>query len=58
MPTMIARGGSVIARCSGNLVEVVSTTPEQGFPARTESGEGHPSIRFTSGRAKVEIRER
>jgi hypothetical protein len=58
-PTVVTSpGGSVIARCAGNLVEVVSAMPAQGFQARTEPGEDHPSIRFTSGRTRVEIRLR
>jgi len=58
-PTVVTSpGGSVIARCSGNLVEVVSALPAQGFQARTESGEDHPSIRFSSGRTRVEIKLR
>lgn len=58
-PTVVtSQGGTVVARCSGGLVEVMSTTPAQGFQARTESGEDHPSIRFTSGRTRVEIRLR
>jgi hypothetical protein len=58
-PTVVnSRGGSVIARCDGDLVQIMSTTPAQGFQTRAESGHDHPSIRFTSGRARVEIRLR
>lgn len=58
-PTVVnSRGGSVIARCDGDQVRIVSTTPAQGFQSRAESGHDHPSIRFTSGRARVEVRLR
>ncbi len=53
-----SQGGSVVARCAGDRVDVVSTTPAQGFQARTGSGGDRPSIRFSSGRGRVEIRLR
>lgn len=51
-------GGSIIARCTGGEVEVVSAMPAQGFQTRPDPGAHHPSIRFFSGRARVEVRLR
>jgi hypothetical protein len=52
-------GGTVIASCTGGLVRVVSASPAQGWQlAELEQGGNHPSIRFTSGRDRVEVRSR
>ncbi len=48
----------MIARCSGTEVQIVSTNPGQGYQASTESEADHPRIRFTTGRARVEVRLR
>ncbi len=52
-------GGTVIAGCTGELVQVVSATPAQGWQlSDLEQSGDHPSIRFTSGRELVEVRLR
>ncbi|WNV88427.1 hypothetical protein [Umezawaea sp. Da 62-37] len=53
-----SRGGTVIARCSGTGVEIVSTTPGQGYQSSTESEADHPRVRFSAGRTRVEVRLR
>lgn len=49
-------GGTVVARCSGGVVQVVSASPAQGFQVHAESGEDPGRVRFESGRARVELR--
>lgn len=53
-------GGTVVSRCTANgLVEVITATPAQGWWLDHESGsEDHPSVRFTNGEEKYEVRLR
>jgi cytoskeletal protein RodZ len=53
-------GGTVISRCTANgLVEVVTATPAQGYQLDSEDGiEDHPSVKFTNGDTKIEVRLR
>jgi hypothetical protein len=55
-----SQGGTVIARCAPDGVEVLSATPAQGYQVSSSSHEidDHPSVRFTSGRTEVEVRLR
>ncbi|MET1074007.1 MAG: hypothetical protein ABWY11_15280 [Umezawaea sp.] len=53
-----SQGGTVIARCSGAGVEIVSANPGQGYQASTEAEADHPRVRFTGGRGRVEVRLR
>lgn len=46
-------GGTIVARCTGQAVEVVSATPAQGFRLHEEH-EG-PRVRFRSNEAEVEV---
>jgi hypothetical protein len=60
LPTVTA-GGTVISRCTTTgLVEILSATPAQGYQVEQEDHEldDHPSVKFTSGRQKVEVRLR
>jgi hypothetical protein len=56
----VTQGGTVISRCTPDgLVEVRSATPAQGFQLEHEDSlDDHPSVKFTNGRVKVEIRLR
>ena len=55
-PEVIATdGGTVLARCTGGVPEVVSATPAQGFRVQTEDDDGGPRIRFRSGGTRFEV---
>jgi hypothetical protein len=55
-PQVIATdGGTVLARCTGGTLEVVSATPAQGFRVQTEDDDGGPRIRFRSGDTRFEV---
>jgi hypothetical protein len=57
----VTTGGTVISRCTTTgLVEVLSASPAQGYQVEQEDHEldDHPSVKFTSGRQKVEVRLR
>ncbi|MFL6122253.1 hypothetical protein [Actinophytocola sp.] len=56
----VTEGGTVIARCTADgLVEVLSATPAQGYAVdREDHVEDHPSVRFSSGHRRVEVRLR
>jgi hypothetical protein len=53
-------GGTVLARCVPGGVQVVGSTPAQGF--QVDSGDDgiddHPSVKFRSGDREVEVRLR
>jgi hypothetical protein len=53
-------GGTVIARCEGALVRVVSASPAQGYQVDPDDDEveDHPSVRFRSGEQEIEVRLR
>jgi hypothetical protein len=54
-----SQGGTVIARCVPGGVEIVSTTPAQGYQASSDHEvEDHPKVEFTAGPTKVEVRLR
>ena len=55
-PEVIATaGGTVLARCTGGVPEVVSATPAQGFRVQTEDDDGGPRVRFRDGGTRVEV---
>ena len=55
-PEVIATdGGTVLARCTGGVPEVVSATPAQGFRVQTEDDDGGPRVRFRSGGTRFEV---
>jgi len=55
-PEVIATAaGTVLARCTGGVPEVVSATPAQGFRVQTEDDDGGPRVRFRDGGARVEV---
>jgi hypothetical protein len=53
-------GGTVISRCRADgLVEVVTESPAQGWWLDHENSVGdHPSVRFTNGEERYEVRLR
>jgi hypothetical protein len=54
-----SQGGTVIARCVPGGVEIVSTTPAQGYQASSDHEvDDHPKVEFTAGDIKVEVRLR
>ena len=55
-PEVIATaGGTVLARCTGDRPEVVSTTPAQGFRVQTADDDGGPRVRFRAGQTRIEV---
>jgi hypothetical protein len=58
--TVRSTGGTVWARCVPGGVEVVGSTPAQGYQIDRENEgiDDHPHVRFRSGRAEVEVRLR
>jgi hypothetical protein len=48
-------GGTVLARCTGGGVEIVSASPAQGFGVHDEGGEDGGRVRFESERTEVEM---
>jgi hypothetical protein len=58
------RGGTVISRCEGGLVRVVSASPAQGYRVDPDNDDldgdldDHPSVKFQSGEREIEIRLR
>ena len=49
-PEVIATaGGTVLARCTADVPEVVSATPAQGFRVQTDDDDGGPRVRFRAG---------
>lgn len=53
------RGGTIIARCAPGGVEVLSAAPAQGYQVSSERAvDDHPKVRFTAGKAEVEVRFR
>jgi hypothetical protein len=56
-PEVVATaGGTVLARCTGGVPEVVSATPAQGFRVQTEDDDGGPRVRFRAGKSRIEVR--
>ncbi len=53
-------GGTVLARCAPGGVEVVASTPAQGFQTEHEDDgvDDHPKITFVAGEREIEIRLR
>jgi hypothetical protein len=53
-------GGTVLARCVPGGVEVVGTSPAQGYgvDSADEGVDDHPHVRFRSGDREVEVRLR
>lgn len=49
-------GGTVLARCAGGVVEVVSASPAQGFRVHDEDGEDAGRVRFEAEDVEVEMR--
>lgn len=49
-------GGTVVARCTGGAVEVVSASPAQGFRVHDEGAEDAGRVRFESEDTEVEMR--
>lgn len=58
--TTVTDGGTVISRCEGALVRVVSASPAQGFQVDPDDDEvdDHPSVKFVSGEREIEVRLR
>lgn len=58
--TTVTEGGTVISRCEGTLVRVVSASPAQGFQVDPDDDEvdDHPSVKFVAGDREVEVRLR
>ena len=58
--TTVTEGGTVIARCEGALVRVVSASPAQGYQVDPDDDEveDHPSVKFQSGEREIEVRLR
>ena len=55
-PEVIATaGGTVLARCTADVPEVVSATPAQGFRVQTEDDDGGPRVRFRDGGTRIEV---
>jgi hypothetical protein len=55
-PDVIATaGGTVLARCTAGVAEVVSATPAQGFRVQTEFEDGGPRVRFRAGHERYEV---
>ncbi|GAB1515906.1 hypothetical protein [Actinophytocola sp. KF-1] len=58
--TTVTEGGTVIARCEGALVRVVSASPAQGYQVDPDDDEveDHPSVKFQSAEQEIEVRLR
>jgi hypothetical protein len=58
--TTVTEGGTVIARCDGALVRVVSASPAQGYQVDPDDDDldDHPSVKFQSGDREIEVRLR
>lgn len=58
--TTVTEGGTVIARCAGALVQVVSASPAQGYQVDPDDDDldDHPSVKFQSGEREIEVRLR
>jgi hypothetical protein len=58
--TVRSAGGTVWARCVPGGVEVVGSTPAQGYQTdREDEGvDDHPHVRFRGGEAEIEVRLR
>lgn len=58
--TTPTKGGTVISRCEGGLVHVLSTIPAQGYRVDGDDDDldDHPSVKFTSGEQEIEVRLR
>jgi hypothetical protein len=58
--TVHSAGGTVWARCVPGGVEVVGSTPAQGYQTDRENEgiDDHPHVRFRAGKAEVEVRLR
>ncbi len=58
--TTVTEGGTVIARCDGPLVRVVSASPAQGYRVDRDDDDAddHPSVKFQSGEQEIEVRLR
>lgn len=58
--TIQSEGGTVMARCEGTLVRIVSASPAQGFQVDPDDDEldDHPSVKFQSGEQEIEVRVR
>lgn len=55
-PDVVAtEGGTILARCTGDVADVVSATPAQGFRVQTESEDGGPRVRFRAGKTRIEV---
>jgi len=55
-PEVIATaGGTVLARCTAVVPQVVSATPAQGFRVQTEDDDGGPRVRFRDGGTRIEV---
>jgi hypothetical protein len=59
--TIRSAGGTVWARCAPGGVEVVGSTPAQGFGVESDDDDGiddHPKVEFTNGEREIEVRLR
>jgi hypothetical protein len=58
--TTETEGGTVIARCEGTLVKVLSSIPAQGYRVDSDDDDldDHPSVKFQSGEREIEVRLR
>jgi hypothetical protein len=57
--TTETEGGTVISRCEGTFVRVVSASPAQGYRVDSDDDvEDHPSVKFQSGEREIEVRLR
>lgn len=58
--TTVTEGGTVISRCAGALVRVVSASPAQGYQVDPDDDEldDHPSVKFVAGEQEIEVRLR
>lgn len=53
---LASRGGTVLARCRGEVVEVVSVTPAQGFRVRDQDEDDQDKVELDSDDVDVELR--
>ncbi|MFC4855141.1 hypothetical protein [Actinophytocola glycyrrhizae] len=58
--TTVTEGGTVIARCDGALVRIVSASPAQGFQVDPDDDDvdDHPTVKFQSEEQEIEVRLR
>ena len=55
----MTEGGTVISRCEGTLVRVLSASPAQGYQVDPDDDvDDHPSVKFQSGEREIEVRLR